>query len=120
MLSQFTTVFDGVQIGFYGVMKQFYPPGGPCPDVAIDWNQQMLEALGDYDTEVDNFRFYLAEGTYHTIMRSPLFYTEASATIPYSQWVAAMLRNRGGTGGSGGGAWRDAACPACLVSPPCN
>jgi hypothetical protein len=119
-VSQFTTNLDGVQIGFYGVMKQFYGPGGPCPNPVVDWNNQMLDTLGEYADEVDNFRFYVADGTYHTIMRSPAFYTEASGGIPYSRWVAAMLQNRGGTGGAGGGAWRDAACPTCLISLPCQ
>ena len=118
-VSQFTTALDGVQIAFYGVMKQFYGPGGTCPNPAIDWNQQMLGTLDSYAAEVDNFRYYLAGGTYHTIMRSPLFYTEASAGIPYADWVGAMLQSMGGTGGAGGGQWRDAACETCLDPVPC-
>jgi hypothetical protein len=31
-----------------------------------------------------------------------------------------MLKNRGGTGGSGGGDWKDAACPGCLDALPCQ
>jgi len=118
-VSQFTTNLDNVQILFYGVMKQFYGPGGTCPSAAADWNQQMLGTLGSYASDIGNYRYYLAGGTYHTIMRSPLFYTEASAGIPYVDWVAAMLQNRGGTGGAGGGAWQDAACPTCLTALTC-
>ena len=119
-ISQFTTALDATQIGFYGLMKQFYGPGGLCPYPGADWNQQMLETMDSYATEIDNFRFYMAEGIYHTIMRSPLFYSEASAGIPYSEWVGAMLKSQGGTGGSGGGKWRDAACGTCLDSIPCS
>jgi hypothetical protein len=43
-VAQFTTSFDGVQIGFYGLMKQFYGPGGSCSNPAIDWYQQMSRA----------------------------------------------------------------------------
>ena len=101
-VSQFTTNLDAVQIGFYGVMKQFYGPGGACPNPVVDWNNQMLDALGDYAGEVDNFRYYIAGGSYHTLLRSSLFYTEASPGVPFAKWLAAMLANRGGTGGVGG------------------
>jgi len=119
-ISQFTTALDGVQVAFYGVMKQFYGPGGTCPNPAVDWNQQMLGTLDSYGSDVKNFRSYLARGDYHTIMRSPLFYTENSAGIAYSQWLAAMLQSRGGTGGSGGGDWKNVACPTCLTALSCQ
>ena len=45
-VSQFTTNFDGTQTLFYGLMKQFYGPGGSCPNLAVDWNQQMLRYPG--------------------------------------------------------------------------
>ena len=119
-VSQFTTALDNVQIGFYGVMKQYYGPGGACPNPAIDWNQQMLGTLDEYNTEIPNFRSYLAAGTYHTIMRSPSFYTENSPGLTYSHWVGAMLQSRGGTNGTGGGDWQDVACPTCLAPVLCN
>jgi hypothetical protein len=119
-ISQFTTTLDGVQIAFYGLMKQFYGPGGSCPNVAVDWNQQMVGALDSYGAELGNFRYYLAGGNYHTIMRSPTFYTEQSPGIVYSEWLGAMLQSRGGTNGTGGGAWQDAACPGCLTPLPCQ
>ena len=118
-ISQFTTALDDVQVSFYGVMKQFYGPGGSCPNPAVDWNQQMLGTLDSYAAELGNFRYYLAGGTYHTIMRSPAFYTENSAGISYSSWLAAMLQSRGGTGGKGGGNWKNVACPTCLTELAC-
>lgn len=117
--SQFTTPLDGVQIAFYGVMKQFYGPGGSCANPVVDWNQQMLSALNAYVGGVHNYRYYLAGGTYHTIMRSPLFYSEASAGIAFSEWMAGMLRSQGGTGGAGGVPWSNSACPTCLTPLPC-
>jgi hypothetical protein len=120
-VSQFTTPLDNVQISFYGAMLLLgYGPGVSClTSPIVDWNQQMLGTLGTYASESKNFRYYVADGTYHTIMRTPNFYTEKSAGIIYSKWVTAMLRNRGGTGGSGGGDWKNAACPTCLTPLPC-
>jgi hypothetical protein len=116
--AQFTTRFDEVQIGFYGVMKQFYGPGGSCPHPALDWNALMVGQLASDLQAVPNLRSYVAAGSYHTVMRSPLFYSESSAGLPFSSWLGAMLKNRGGTGASGGG-WESAACPGCLAALPC-
>jgi hypothetical protein len=120
-VAQFTRNFDGVQILFYCYIKQFYPPTGtpssctpPPLSLALDWNGQMLATLDDYATNLGNYRYYLAGGFDHMILRFPSFYTESSAGIPFSSWVGAMLQNRGGTNGVGGGAWQDVACPTCL------
>lgn len=78
----------------------------------------MITKLVEYDDEVKNFRYYLAGGTYHTLMRSPLFYTEASTGTPFNEWLRQMLANRGGTGGHGG-RWTNEACPGCLATYPC-
>jgi hypothetical protein len=118
-VSQFTTNLDTVQIGFYSYQKSFYGPGGSCPVPAPDWNQQMLATLGAYASQVDNFRYYLAEGTYHTIMSSSRFYVEKSPGIVFRDWVAGMLKSQGGTGGNGGLPWADVACPTCLTPLPC-
>jgi hypothetical protein len=107
-----------VQIGFYGVMRQFYGPGGDCPNLAVDWYRQMTAQLVEYDAQVPNFRYYLAGGNYHTLLRSPLFYDEASAGVPFNRWLGQMLANRGGTAGQGG-RWASVACPGCLVALPC-
>jgi hypothetical protein len=117
-VSQFTTALDQVQIGFYGLMKQYYPPGGACPNLGIDWYQQMTGTLLSYGAALPNYRSYVAGGSYHTTLRSPTFYTEASAGPAYSEWVTDMLANRGGTNGSGG-QWFNAACPTCLMTLQC-
>lgn len=119
-VAQFTTQLDAVQVGFYGVMKTYYGPGGSCPNAAADWSQQMLGTLQSYNAEIGNFRSYLAAGIYHTNLRSPQFYTEASAGVAYSHWVETMLGNRGGTRGAGGGDWQDVACPGCQLALPCQ
>ena len=129
--AQFTTTFDTVQIGFYGVMKQLYQYPGTCfnpavnPNLttAIDWNTQMLATLQSYDEDVPNFRYYLAQGNYHTLLRSPLFYTESSGGVAFNEWVEDMLDNQGGRHGHGpghgDGGWKNAVCTDCLVPTPC-
>jgi hypothetical protein len=118
-MAQFTTSSDTVQIGFYGVMKQFYGPGGACPNPAVDWYQQMSRQLIADGSEVGNYRYYVAGGTYHTLLRSPTFYTEASPGPTFAQWLDDMLDNRGGTRGQGG-RWFNASCPTCLIDWPCQ
>jgi len=114
-VAQFTTNFDNVQIQFYSLIEQFYPPGGACPDPSIDWNGQMLTTLKSYHAHLANYRYYLAGGSYHMIMEFPHFYTESSPGVAYSSWVSAMLQSQGPGGGR-----QDAACPKCFVSPPCR
>jgi hypothetical protein len=63
-----------VQIQFYAVMKQLYQYGGTCANPAIDWHRQMTDTLLSYGSTVRNYRYYMAEGTYHTLLRSPQFY----------------------------------------------
>jgi hypothetical protein len=118
-VAQFTTALDGVQIGFYGVMKQFYGPGGTCPNSAVDWYQQMSRQLIADGNEVGNYRYYVAGGDYHTLLRSPTFYSESSAGTTFAQWLDDMLASRGGTNGVGG-QWFNAACPTCLIDLPCQ
>ncbi len=119
-VSQFTTALDTVQALFYGVMEQVNPPGGLCPSAMVDWNQSMLATLGQYAANVDNFRYYVAGGTYHTLLRSPTFYTESSGGIVFADWLTGMLKSQGGTGGSGGLPWSNRACPTCLTPVPCG
>lgn len=114
-VSQFTTAMDGVQIGFYGVMKSYYGPGGSCPNPAIDWYQQMSAKLQAYDAGLPNFRHYLAGGSYHTTLRSPSFYTEASGGTVYADWVANMLED----GHHAERQWVSESCPTCLMQLPC-
>lgn len=116
--AQFTTPLDAVQIGFYGLMKAYYGPGGSCPDAAADWNQQMLADLALYRSGTPNYRYYVADGSFHTIMTDAAFYTDTTAGPTTAAWLGRMLKNQGGTGGAGGG-WKNVACPTCLTPLPC-
>lgn len=126
-LAQFTTALDEVQIGFYGVMKQFYGPGGSCPNPAVDWYQQMKTQIVADGSDLRNFRFYVAAGQYHTLLRGDNFYNETSAGPAFASWLGGMLDRRGGHDGDdddhghhGGHGWANVACPTCLVDVPCQ
>ncbi len=123
--AQFTTAYDEVQVGFYAAMTYFYQDPGTCAarapsalSVAYDWHNKMVTTLQSYAADVKNYRYYLASGSYHTLLRSPTFFTENSAGTNFSEWVEDMLSNRGGTGGRGGD-WDNVACETCLFQPPC-
>ncbi len=117
-VAQFTTTLDGVQIGFYGLMAMADPSNSVCANPAVDWNNQMLSALTADRVESPNFRYYLAAGTYHTLLRDDNYYDEATSGVPFASWLGQMLKNQGGTGGRGG-KWLDIACPDCLTPLPC-
>jgi Pectinacetylesterase len=117
--AQFTTPFDVVQFSFYGLMKQFYGPGGSCPNPVADWNQQMLSQLADTARQ-RNVRHYVAAGQYHTILRSPLFYSEASAGPVFADWLGDMLDSSPWTFWKPTPDWRNVACPTCLQPAPCQ
>lgn len=132
-VGQFTTNYDAVQIQFYGVSLQTNPAPLSCPGggLAASWNQNALASLSEAAAAAPNYRHYVAAGQYHTLLRSAQFYAEASAGVPFNEWTAAMLKK--GRGGQhhgpddeGGGpphnphsAWRNVACPGCLVPPVC-
>lgn len=113
-MAQFTTSFDEVQIGFYGVMKQFYGPGGSCSSLPVDWHNQMAAKAKADGRALSNYHYYVADGQYHTNLHSPQFYSENSTGINYRDWVSAMLSPRSSK------PWVDAACPTCLLQLPCT
>jgi hypothetical protein len=112
-VAQFTTAFDGVQIFFYCAMTGELFQTGQCNAAAPAWYTQMAGTVLGYASTLPNYRYYVAAGTYHTILRSGQFYTEATPGVALNDWLAQMLANRGGAGGAGG-QWFSVACPGCL------
>jgi len=131
-VGQFTTNFDAVQIQFYGVSLLTNPalPACPASGLPVSWNHAAQASLAAA-TAAPNYRHYVAGGSYHTILRSPAFYTEASAGVAFKDWLAAMLtpgRHLGQldagdddapSARSPLGPWQNLACPGCLAPLPC-
>ena len=109
---QFTTVFDTVQIGFYGVMRGCFSLDGACASVPLDWYTAMATAVLTDRASLPNYRHYIAAGTYHTVLAGPEFYQERTFGVAFKNWVDAMLSDderrwpllR----------WRNVACLGCL------
>lgn len=99
--AQYTTAHDRTQSAFYALMGAQNACGG--------WTERMAQDLMRRQA-APNFRSYLAAGASHTILRSPLFYTEQSGGAPFAEWLAAMLNE--------GDAWTNRGCEACLAAPP--
>lgn len=112
--AQYTTTADGVQVGFYGVMRLLYGPGqGECRRLTPDWNRQMLAALAEDKTLLPNLRAYVLPGSEHTVIADDAFYATPDFGGPsVAGWLGAML--------DPAGSWAHVACPECLTPLPCR
>lgn len=116
-VAQFTTQVDLVQAEFHGLANVFNPPGASCSNIAVSWNNQMLAGLAPRAASVPNFKYYLAAGTYHTILRSPQMYSESSTGRPFADWLTALVK--GDDEDDGIAPLDNQACPGCLLPMPC-
>lgn len=100
-LAQYTSVLDGTQIGFYGLMQGITEP---TPALAAEWSAKMTASLGAIAAGTPNFRFYVsaldldrnpANGTAHVILQRPEFYTLETDGVPFVDWVDDLARGRG-------------------------
>jgi hypothetical protein len=121
-IAQYTTAWDWNQTFFYYVMSDISNPAywnTEWPTEWCNWNAQMLGFA--YSTaEAPNFRYYIAAGQTHTILMSPLFYTEESAGVPFVDWLSAMVENQGGTKGHGAVPWLNLECEDCQDPLSCE
>lgn len=80
--AQFTAFHDATQRAFFAQM------GGDRSCEA--WTIKMTSELARRQ-RISNFRSYLAFGKSHTILRSPLFYSEQTGGEPFAEWLDALL-----------------------------
>jgi hypothetical protein len=81
--AQYTTAHDITQSSFYALMG--------VNNACRAWTTKMVRDLGQRQRTISNFRSYLADGQTHTILRSPLFYTEQSGGASFAAWFTALL-----------------------------
>jgi len=99
VFAQYTTAYDGIQRAFYSLMG--------AQRSCDAWTVKMASEL-ERRERTPNFRAYLARGETHTILRAPLFYTEASGGTPFTEWFAALLAEQPPP---------SEACTDCLAPP---
>lgn len=80
LFAEYSSARDGVQVGFYGLM-------GADPD---EWVTRAPEVLDELDP-LPNFSSYLAWGSTHTILATPLFYTMQTNGVRFLDWFTAQL-----------------------------
>ena len=97
VLAQYNSLFDGTQIGFYGLMQGISPP---TQELSLEWSQRMMASLAAISGETDNFRSYLstldvdndpANGTAHVILNRPEFYTLETDGVRFVDWVSDLV-----------------------------
>lgn len=81
MLSQFNTFLDSVQSFFYMIM------GGNL----LTWAEQALASLKIISTSIENFQFFHANGSNHTITPDKDFYVVRSQGVKLVDWVQNMI-----------------------------
>ncbi len=99
--AQYTTTQDITQTAFYALMG--------APRACRGWTTKMASDVRRRQ-DAANFRSYLASGQSHTILRSPLFYSQRSGGAPFAEWMAAALS-------ADGEDWENRACQNCLRPP---
>jgi hypothetical protein len=109
-LAQYTTNYDEGQIFFLNVMININNPyvwEYPTEYTQDTWHNTMLAYADTTAEEAPNYRYYIADGTVHTILMSPKFYTEESAGgKPFVDWISAMI--------STPNKWENLKCATCV------
>ena len=99
--AQYTTAQDITQTAFYALMGA----SGACRA----WNQKMASDL-ERRQDAPNFRSYVGAGQSHTILRTPLFYSQRSGGEPFAEWMAKAIDDDAE-------GWANRACQNCMRPP---
>lgn len=82
-LAQYTTLLDGTQIFFYGLMKG---ERAPSEATAREWAEGALRAVSS-PAQAENYTFYLAPGSQHCILPRPELYTLKVGEVSFLEWL---------------------------------
>lgn len=88
-LASLTSNLDGVQIGFYGLMRGVFPPDAT---IAIEWYVNMA-GMTAAAAALPNYRYFIDAGGFHTFIGSDERVYEVGANgITLADWVRAMIK----------------------------
>lgn len=121
--SQYSTVFDLIQVMFYNIMLNTDNPNLWIKEEVIaglfnDWTSGML--MNSYTlAAAPNYRFFVAPGCQHTILRSNEMYNEDANTvagISFNEWFEDLTKGRKYKGSND---WNNLSCTdeGCLTIP---
>jgi hypothetical protein len=117
--SQYSTLFDVIQALFYNIslnQNDIAAWGDISPQVYGAWTQQMVN--GAYVTAANpNYRFYIAPGCNHTLLRfNDDFYNTQSGQDPsFLSWFKALTKE--GEDGAYPAKWSNSFCDGCDIPP---
>jgi hypothetical protein len=115
-LAQYTTHWDTVQVLFYNIMlnqDNVLAWGDLTPEVYGSWVQQMLGHV--FVTAINpNYRFYVAEGCNHTLLRhdDDFYGRSPNQPIRFLAWFRAMTQD-----GFAALPWQNSFCFNCSTPP---
>ena len=117
--SQYSTLFDVIQALFLNIsLNQNNIPawGNLTPQVYGAWSQQMVNNA--FVTAANpNYRFYIASGCNHTVLRfNDDFYSAQTTQVPsFLSWFKALTRD--GENGEAPANWSNSFCVGCTIPP---
>lgn len=117
--SQYTTLFDFVQALFYNIsLNQNNIPawGAVSPQVYGAWSGQTLGKA--FDTSVHpNYRFYVAKGCNHTVLRfnDDFYNTQSTQDASFLSWFTALTQEE--ENGLYPANWVNSFCVGCTTPP---
>lgn len=91
IFGQVNMFLDGVQVGFYGLMKGVFVDQSNFQEVAGEWSAQMFGNVMRMATEVDNIRTFTGGGLDHCVLDTDKLYTIEVAGVRLVDWLASMV-----------------------------
>lgn len=117
--SQYTTLFDTIQVLFYNIsLKQNDIASWTAitPQLYADWSNQAA-AKAFAVTPHPNYRFYIAGGCNHTLLRfnDDFYSTKPTTASSFLSWFKALTKEE--ENGAYPANWTNSFCPGC-TNPP--
>ena len=117
--SQYTTLFDVIQALFFNIslnQNDIAAWGNLTPEVYGAWTNQMVN-FAFITAANPNYRFYIASGCNHTVLRfNDDFYSTQTTQVPsFLNWFKALTKD--GEDGTPPANWVNSFCSGCAIPP---
>ena len=117
--SQYTTLFDVIQALFFNIslnQNNIAAWGNLTPQVYGAWTNQMVN-FAFITAANPNYRFYIASGCNHTVLRfNDDYYSTQTTQVPsFLNWFKALTKE--GEDGAPTANWVNSFCSGCAIPP---